>query len=151
MPQNTFPNGFSLKPNLTDLPLPLAVIVTEGYPRAREALADLLRSDGHRAFEADAEAALFAINTNTDARVLLLDLDITNWKTILAYARARIPEIFVIGMGGTEPVPPKPDLEQCGISVCFRKPLSYSAIAQAISEHSPLRIELAQDSFRRNR
>ena len=151
MPQNTFPNGFSLKPNLTYLPLPLAVIVTEGYPRAREALADLLRSDGHRAFEADTEAALFAINTNTDARVLLLDLDIINWKTILAYARARIPEIFVIGMGGTEPVPPKPDLEQCGISVCFRKPLSYSAIAQAISEHSPLRIELAQDSFRHNR
>jgi hypothetical protein len=62
---------------------------------------------------------------------LLLDLDMANWKTILNYAQTRIPGIFVIGMRGSEPVPP--DLEESGIGVCFKKPLSYCAISRAIS------------------
>jgi DNA-binding NtrC family response regulator len=129
--------------------LPLGVIVTERYTSAREALADLLRSDGFRAFEADDATALFAINTNPDAAVLLMDLDIMNWKTIVDYAQTRIPGIFVIGMHGTDPVPS--NLEQCGVSVCFKKPLMYSAIAGAISAVSPPPVQPAQDFFRRNR
>ena len=124
-------DGALLKQNLLQPSLPTGVIVAESYTRAREALADLLRCDGHRAFEANAETALFAINSNTDAGVLLLDLDMANWKTILNHAQTRIPGIFVIGMRGSEPVPP--DLEESGIRVCFKKPLSYRAISQAIS------------------
>ncbi len=131
--------------------LPLGVIVAERYKSARESLADLLRSDGFRAVEADDATALFAINANPDAAVLLIDLDIVSWKTILDYARTRIPGIFVIGMCGTAPVPSRLDLEQYGIGIYFRKPLNYNAIARAISERSPRSVKPAQDFFRRDR
>ena len=54
-------DGALLKQNPLEPSLPTGVIVAESYTRAREALADLLRCDGHRAFEANAETALFAI------------------------------------------------------------------------------------------
>ena len=81
-----------MKQNLLQPSLPTGVIVAESYTRAREALADLLRCDGHRAFEANAETALFAINSNTDAGVLLLDLDMANWKTILNHGKREFLE-----------------------------------------------------------
>src|SRR5688500_1459595 len=85
---------------------PLAVIVAEKNPFLRASLAALLSHDGYRVFQAEnLSATVSYINRINDLAVLLADLDMPGWKSILQHALDTAPDAFVIAMAGVEPIP----------------------------------------------
>jgi DNA-binding NtrC family response regulator len=114
---------------------PLAVIVAEKHPILRASLAALLSHDGYRVFQAEnLNATVSYINRINDLAVLLADLDMPGWKSILQHALNTAPDAFVIAMAGVEPTPAISDLKQTGVWACLQKPLVYNDLSQAISE-----------------
>lgn len=115
--------------------LPFVVIVAEKHPLLRASLAALLSHDGYRVFQAEnLNATVSFINLVDDVTVLLLDLDMPGWRSVLRHALNTVPDAFVIAMVGVEPIPELSDLQQSGVQVCLQKPLVYSDVRRAISE-----------------
>jgi DNA-binding NtrC family response regulator len=115
--------------------LPLLVIVAEKHPILRASLAALLSHDGYRVFRAEnPNATVSFINRIDDVAVLLLDLDMPGWRSVLQHALNTASDAFVIAMAGVEPIPELSDLQQSGVHVCLQKPFVYSDVRQAISE-----------------
>jgi CheY-like chemotaxis protein len=80
-----------------------SVIVAENYPIARASLADLLSYDGYKVFQAEnVKAALSCINKVDDLSVLLADLDMFGWRSIIRHA-VRTTDALVIAMEGDYP------------------------------------------------
>jgi DNA-binding NarL/FixJ family response regulator len=120
--------------------LPIVVIVAEKHPLLRASLAALLSHDGNRVFQADnLNATISCIDRVTDLALLLADLDMPGWKSILQRALNKAPDAFVIAMAGVERIPAISALNQRGIQVCLQKPLIYKDVRQAISEVIGLR------------
>ena len=120
---------------LDTIGLPLAVIVAEKHTIVRASLATFLSYDGYRVFQAEnLNATISRINNITDLAVLLIDLDMPGWKSILQHALNSVPDAFVIAMAGVERIPAISALNHCGIQVCLQKPLIYKDVRQAISE-----------------
>ena len=114
---------------------PHSVIVAEHYPIACASLADLLRLDGYRAFQAeDVKAAWSCINTVDDLGVLLMDLDMFGWRSIIRHA-ARETNALVIAMEGNEPFSKIYDLKERGVGACLQKPIVYNDLRGAIREN----------------
>lgn len=112
---------------------PLTVVVTEHYPSARASLADLLSYDGYRVFQADnVEAALSCIDSVENLSVLLADLDMSDWQSIVRHA-VTTTDAFVIAMEGKHPISVMYDLKEHGIRLCLRKPIIYNNLRAAIS------------------
>jgi DNA-binding NtrC family response regulator len=115
--------------------LPIVVIVAEQHPILRASLAALLSHDGYRVFQAEnLSATLSCINRITDLAVLLADLDMPGWNSIVQHALNKAPDAFVVAMTGVERIPEISDLSQRGVQVCLQKPLIYKDVCQAISE-----------------
>ena len=112
----------------------LTVIVTEKYPIARSALAALLNYDGYRVFQAEnLNAAISKINSVQDVAVLLADLDMPGWRTIVRHA-LKTSDAVVIGMEGNHPIPEMYELNERGIHLCLKKPIIYVHLRTAIEE-----------------
>ena len=125
---------------------PLTVIVAEHYPVACASLADLLTYDGYRVFQADnVKAALSFINRVDDLAVLLADLDMTGWRSIVRHT-VRTTDALVIAMEGNQPISAMYDLKERGIQVCLPKPIVYNDLRAAIRENVAVRH--ASDSAR---
>jgi DNA-binding NtrC family response regulator len=115
--------------------LPLVVIVAETHPILRASLAAFLSHDGYRVFQAEnPNATVSFINRIDDVAVLLLDLDMPGWRSVLQQALNTAPDAFVIAMAGVKPIPECSDRQQRGVNVCLQKPLVYSDVRKAISE-----------------
>ena len=109
----------------------------ESYPLARISLAELLQHDGYRVFQAaDREAAISCIDKNLDLAVVLSDLDMPHWKSLLRHARTFVPKALILGMVGFRSVPEPAELEHRGIYQCLRKPLMFENVHQAIVNHT---------------
>jgi DNA-binding NtrC family response regulator len=115
--------------------LPLVVIVAEKHPILSASLAALLSHDGYRVFQAEnLNATISCINRVPDLDVLLADLDMPGWKSILRHALNTAPSAFVVAMAGVERIPEISALNQHGVHVCLQKPLIYKDVRQAISK-----------------
>jgi DNA-binding NtrC family response regulator len=113
---------------------PLNVIVAEKYPLARAALAALLTQDGYQAFQAEnSKTAISYINQLENLAVLLADLEMPGWRSIVRHA-TRTTGALVIGMEGNQPISEMYNLAQRGIRLCVQKPIDYAAILAAIRE-----------------
>jgi DNA-binding NtrC family response regulator len=116
--------------------LPPAVLVAEKYPLARVSLAELLQYDGYRVFQAaDRDAAISCIDENLDLAVLLTDLDMPRWKSLVRHTRTIVPKALVLGMAQFHLVPEPSELQRRGIHVCLKKPLIYEDVRQSIFNH----------------
>jgi DNA-binding NtrC family response regulator len=114
---------------------PDSVIVAENNPVARASLTDLLSLDGYRVFQADnVKAALSCINRVDDLKVLLADLDMFGWRSIIRHA-VRTTNAFVIAMEGSYPFSKIYDLKERGVGACLRKPIIYNDLRAAIREN----------------
>lgn len=115
--------------------LPNVVIVAEKHPIVRASLAALLSHDGYRVFQAEnMNATLSCINRIPDLAVLLADLDMPGWKSVVQHALDTAPDALVVAMSGVERIPEISALNQRGVQVCLQKPLIYKDVRQAISE-----------------
>ena len=114
---------------------PSTIIVAERYQSARASLADLLSYDGYRVFQAaNVKAALSCIDSVENLSVLLVDLDMNGWRSIVRHA-VRRTDALVIAMEGNHPVSAMYDLKERGIRWCFPKPIVYSDLQAAIREN----------------
>jgi DNA-binding NtrC family response regulator len=116
--------------------LPPAVLVAERHPIARVSLAELLQYDGYRVFQAaDRDAAISCIDENLDLAVLLADLDMPRWKSLVRHAQTAVPKALVLGMAQFHLVPEPSELQRRGIHVCLAKPLMFEEVRQSIVDH----------------
>ena len=114
------------------IPLPLSVIVAEKHPVARAALATLLSYDGCRVFQADSpKAAISLIGSVGSIAVLLADLDMPEWKSVVQYA-VRRTHALIIAMEEPQPIAKLYDMKACGVRLCLEKPINYSYLQTAI-------------------
>ena len=110
------------------------VIIADQHHVARAALAYLLTYDGYRVFQADSfKAAVSHINYNEDLAVLIADLEMPEWRSIVRHV-VKTTQAFVIGMEGNHPVSQMYDLRERGVRLCLQKPISYKDVRKAISK-----------------
>jgi DNA-binding NtrC family response regulator len=121
------------------IPLPLAVIIAEKHPLARAALAALLSYDGCRVFQADSsKAAISLIDRVSSVAVLLTDLDMLEWKSVVQHALQRT-DALIIAMEEHKPISKLYDMKSCGIRLVLEKPINYSDLQTAIWNQLGLR------------
>ena len=114
---------------------PLNVIVAEKYPIARAALAALLTYDGFQVSQAEnLKSAISYINQLENVAVLLADLEMPGWRSIVRHAATTISAL-VIGMEGDQPISEMYNLAERGICLCFQKPIDYATILAAIRKN----------------
>lgn len=114
----------------------LTVLVAEKHPIARAALTALLRQDGYQVYQAEnLRTAIAALNQIERLAVLLTDLEMPGWRSIVAHA-VKPTNALVIGMEGNHPISDMYDLATRGIRYCFQKPFEYSQIRSAIQTQS---------------
>jgi len=117
--------------------LPIVVVVAEQHPILRTSLAALLSHDGYRVFQAeDLNATLSCINRIRDLAVLLADLDMPGWKSIVQHALDTAPDAFVVAMAGVERIPEISALNQHGVQMCLEKPLILRMFARRLVKSS---------------
>ena len=111
------------------------VIIADKHPIARAALAYLLTYDGYRVFQADSfKAAVSQINYNEDLALLIADLEMPEWRSIVRHA-VKTTQALVIGIEGYHPISKIYDLRERGIRLCLQKPINYSDVRNAISQN----------------
>jgi len=116
--------------------LPLSVIVADSSPFSRAALAALLSYDGYRVFQAEnAPAAISRIMSVDNLGVLLADLDMPGWRSIVERAVEKT-NALVIALEGNVRFSKTRDSKQLGIGVCMQKPLVYDDVTRAILGNS---------------
>jgi len=116
-------------------PIPLTVIVADKHPIARAALASLLTYDGYRVFQADSlDAAVSCIDYNENLAVLIADLEMPDWRSIVRYA-VRTTHALVMGMEGNHPISEMYDLHEHGLRLCLQKPINYNDVRGAIEKN----------------
>jgi DNA-binding NtrC family response regulator len=121
------------------IPLPVAVIVAEKHPLARAALAALLSYDGCRVFQADSpKAAISLIDSVSSVAVLLADLDMLEWQSVVQHAVQRT-DALIIAMEEHQPISKLYDMKACGIRLCLEKPINYNVLQTAIWNQLGLR------------
>jgi DNA-binding NtrC family response regulator len=108
------------------------VLIAEKHPMARAALAALLRQDGYEVYQAEnLRTATSAINQIDRLAVLLVDLEMPEWRSIVRHA-VKTADVLVIGMEGNHPISKMYDLGARGIRYCFQKPIEYSQLRNAV-------------------
>src|SRR6266403_4759276 len=103
---------------------PLTVIIADKHPIARAALASLFTYDGYQVFQADSvKAAVSYINYNENLSVLIADLEMSDWRSIVRHA-IRKTDALLIGMEGNHPISEMYDLHERGLRLCLQKPIN---------------------------
>jgi DNA-binding NtrC family response regulator len=119
-------NGFSS--NI--LPGTLSILVAERNPIARTSLSDLFHHDGHRVLEAaESDTAILHIRNNGAIKVIMLDVEIPSWQSVVAYAKDKLSDPIVLGMG----VLNLRDAQQFGLLEYLLKPLAFDDVRETIS------------------
>ena len=117
----------------------LSVIVAEKYPLARATLAALLSHDGYRIFQAEnAKSAVALVEAHPDLGVLLADLDMMGWRSVVSQTVMRTGAT-IIAMEGVHPYSKLYDLRERGVSACVQKPILYSELLDLIRDREPWR------------
>jgi DNA-binding NtrC family response regulator len=111
---------------------PLTIIVAEKHPIARAALAYLLEDNGYRVLQAEnLQAAMAQIYSVDSLAVLLADLDMEGWRSVVRHAM-KTTGALIIGMEGRLPISDMYNLKERGIRICLKKPLVYDDIRAVI-------------------
>jgi len=115
--------------------IPITAILVEHERISRVILAAVLSCDGYRVFPTDNPRTAISYFSTNDPAVLIVDLDIPEWKYIVRFALNRSPKLFVIGMVENNPMPDVSDLNRCGIGVCWQKPVLYDELRRTLNEY----------------
>jgi DNA-binding NtrC family response regulator len=110
-----------------------SILVAETETVARASLSDLLRYEGYQVFEASQSApAIDCINHTAGLRVVLTDLDMPEWHSIVRHARAAVPNAVVLCMVRPLSIHDVTEAQQLGAHGYFVKPLDFDAMHRSI-------------------
>ena len=111
------------------LPGTLSILVAERNPIARTSLLDLFHYDGHRVLEAaDSNTAILHIRNNGAIKVIMLDVEIPSWQSVVAYAWHTLESPIILGMGILNVL----DVQELGLHEYLLKPLAFDDVCETI-------------------
>ena len=106
-------------------------------------LSELLRDEGYRVVEAaDSGAAVSQISREQGVKVILADLEMPSWTSIIEYARLNVPESFILGMVRYGAISNALVAQQLGAHAYLIKPLSFNDVNQWIQRFLTGRSEI---------
>jgi CheY-like chemotaxis protein len=112
-----------------------SILVAERGPAARESLSELFRDEGYRVLEApDSASAINHMNNNDGLHVILTDLDMPAWHSIIRHARAVAPSAFILCMVGCASNCDVTEAQRLGAHSHFLKPLEFVDLHQSIQK-----------------
>ena len=96
-------------------------------------LSELLRDEGYRVVEAaDSAFAVNQLSREQNIKVILADLEMPSWTSIIKHARVNLPESFILGMVRYGALPNAHEAERLGAHAYLIKPLSFNEVNQWI-------------------
>jgi len=128
----------------TRIPAPApSILVAEREPISRMSLSELLREQGYRVLEAaDSGAAVSQISRERDIKVILADLEMPSWSSIIEHARVNLAESFILGMVRYGAVSNAIQAQQLGAHGYLIKPLAFNEIDEWIKRYLTGRLEI---------
>lgn len=110
-----------------------SILVAERETVARTSLSDLFRCEGYQVLEASQSAhAIDCINHTAGLRVVLADLDMPGWHSIIRHARVAVPNALVLCMVRPLSIYDVREAQQLGAHGHFVKPLDFNAMHRSI-------------------
>jgi CheY-like chemotaxis protein len=124
-------NGQTRIPNIAP-----SILVAELEPISRMSLSELLRDEGYRVVEAaDSGAAVSQISREQDIKVILADLEMPSWISIIKSARVNLPESLILGMVRYGALSNALEAQKLGAHAYLIKPLSFNEVNQWIQRY----------------
>ena len=112
-----------------------AILVVETETTSRSSLSELLREQGYLVAEAgDSGAAIDALQ-DSDIKVILADLEMPSWSSIIQHAAANLPETFILGMLRYGALANAREAQRLGAHGYFIKPLDFADVNQWIRRY----------------
>lgn len=112
------------------------VLVAEREPTSRTSLSELLREEGYRVVEAaDSATAVDRLNGDPSIRIILTDLEMPSWTSIIRLARSQLPESFILGMLRYGALANAVEAQSLGAQAYLLKPLDFAEVNQWINRY----------------
>jgi len=109
------------------------ILVAEREPISRTSLSDLLREEGYQVVEAaDSGTALIQLNRDPSINVILSDLEMPSWATIVREARSQLPNSLILGMVRFGALANGREAQRLGAQAYLVKPLEFVDVNQWI-------------------
>ena len=119
----------SLKSHLAGAP----ILVAEREPVARSSLSELFREAGHSVLEAaDSDSAISKINSESRLKVIMLDVEMPSWRTVVAHAHGALPAAVILGMSTQGSSRTALDAQRLGVHGYLIKPLAFDDVCETI-------------------
>jgi DNA-binding response OmpR family regulator len=108
-------------------------------------LSELLREEGYRVLEAaDSGAAVSQISRERDIRVILADLEMPSWSSIIEHARVNLAESFILGMVRYGALSNAIQAQQLGAHAYLIKPLAFKEVDEWIKCYLTGKLKIKQ-------
>ena len=112
------------------------ILVAEREPTARSSLSELLREEGYRVVEAaDSSTAVGQLGSDSSVRIILTDLEMPSWASIVKLARSQLPESFILGMLRYGALTNALEAQRLGAQGYLLKPLDFAEVNQSIKRY----------------
>ena len=96
-------------------------------------MSDLLREEGYQVVEAaDSGTALIQLNRDPSINVILSDLEMPSWATIVKQARSQLPNSLILGMVRFGALANGREAQRLGAQAYLVKPLEFVDVNQWI-------------------
>jgi DNA-binding NtrC family response regulator len=128
----------------TRIPAPApSILVAEHDPISRMSLSELLREQGYRVLEAaDSGAAVSQISRERDIKIILADLEMPSWSSMIEHARVNLAESFILGMVRYGALSNAIEAQQLGAHAYLIKPLAFNQVDEWIRRWLTGRLEI---------
>lgn len=131
-----FPNAGMDDVRLTIQTVTPAILVAEREATSRTSLSELLREEGYRVVEAgDSSAAVNQLTHDSNINVILADLEMPSWTSIIHHARSQLPESFILGMLRYGALANGLEAQRLGAQAYLIKPLDFAEVNQWIQRY----------------
>ena len=109
------------------------ILVAEREPVARSSLSELFREGGHFVLEAaDSDTAISKINNEAGLKVIMLDVEMPSWRTVVSHARGFRPAAVILGMSTQDSSRTALDAQRLGVHGYLIKPLVFDDVCETI-------------------
>ena len=118
---------------LTKTPTTPSILVAETEAGSRASLSELLREEGFVVVEAaDSDSAITQIRRNLGLKIILADLEMPSWTSLIRHARDHVPNSFILGMIRYSALPNALEAERLGANGYLVKPLMFTEVNEWI-------------------
>ena len=110
-----------------------SILVSERESVARTSLAELFRDEGCLVHEAaDSNSAIFQIDNDPGVKVIMLDVEMPSWRSVVTHARDTLPAAVILGMSAQDSNRVVLEAQRLGVHGFLVKPLLFDNVCKTI-------------------